>query len=274
MERERKRKISGSAAEKLKRGSFTLVELLVVIAIIAILSSLLLPALGRARNAAKGVQCISNARQLGVAQGLYIDTFLYYPAYSMGGADYTWASLLAGSLWNTGYSLAAHYDRITSGSIFRCPVQLEWVDLTKSQRTMSYISYAWNGALFGWQDYSSVLNDPEGEKVTPVKSGSLKNPAKTLCIGEGWNAVKATYGSRTFAARHVGSATIASSSSALAFRHLKKMSVLYGDGHVAQEPQRWIIRGNQIYCPWNTDNRGLDDASIGVKPPVSTAPYN
>jgi prepilin-type N-terminal cleavage/methylation domain-containing protein/prepilin-type processing-associated H-X9-DG protein len=159
---------------------FTLIELLVVIAVIAILASMLLPALNKARDRAKASYCMNNLQNLGNALSLYtMDYADWYPYHNRTGSwDETkrqcWDSKLAPYV---GITVASNGNtQNLRNSIFWCPSTIKSSTETAStQHNRSYIANKYLGLTIdqaaGW-DNNYVLCKA-GRQKQPSKIGAL-----------------------------------------------------------------------------------------------------
>lgn len=153
---------------------FTLIELLVVIAIIAILASLLLPALSRSKLRAQGIVCLGRLRQLSLATHLYVGDYSTYPGrYSSEGL---WSRALAPYTDERSFAplkLNADANAITNAaSVFRCPRRRE------ASATLGY-----NVGNFGLESRWNFTQTP-ATPAAPINEADVTVPTDMIAFGD------------------------------------------------------------------------------------------
>jgi len=129
------------------KAAFTLLELLVVIAIIAILASMLMPALQDAKARTSKIACLGNLRQFGYAFNCYLNDY-----------ENTFPRSIWPDAWYSPGVIPPYIDE-KYGSVWKCPAD--------NDSTITLISYSYNEALMY------------------TKMNEKKTPAQTFLLGEG-----------------------------------------------------------------------------------------
>jgi len=233
---------------KSNRRVFTLIELLIVIAIIAILASMLLPALNNARVKANQTQCLSNLKQITAANIMYAGdyndrvTYIPYP-------DSTWWAVFMyneGVPYGQGLLTAGKY---ISFGVFGCPSEGNWV----AGYDTPPLKVATSGVTLSGYDALSIPND-----VNNITGGStFSRPNFQRWAQLKWPiANDRTCGNRIV--RH----------------HGKIWNAGYPDGHVSgflDRSIRFSWGGNWQIYPWlmTCDNSGNQANSACVAKAMS-----
>lgn len=216
---------------------FTLIELLVVIAIIAILASMLLPSLQKAKDQAKKTSCTGRMKQLGLCYAMYTndsDDTMPYQMVASGGL--TAAQQPAGGLWHIIPVMLKQY-YTEQEILWSCPVGKNYGSLNATR----YIGRWLNGG---------VHRDGNGSKMTLAR---IKHPEGCITLADGYrNRTEApglNYSSVVYFRPYWLSATSLTGGGSFSITRRGPHPgclFLYVDGHAEHHLQNYWLKANQV----------------------------
>ncbi|OGV38428.1 MAG: hypothetical protein A2020_15340 [Lentisphaerae bacterium GWF2_45_14] len=218
-----------SGCKPLERRGFTLIELLAVISIIAMLASLLLPSLSRAREKARQLTCINNLKQLGSSFMMYANDKSEYIA-TMWDGKYSWTDLLAPYCTKFTDPEEARIRRPTVFNDSRAANYSPFICSTEKR--------IWGDYSSGWVNYVSNYSLNRDLMVAsstnydrPVqKLSSMSQPARCGLLFDGKNIPYVMHFNE-----------ILTATGYVDWRHNNSISILFVDGHVSSNRQSPIL---------------------------------
>ena len=258
-----------------KAAGFTLIELLVVIAIIAILASLLAPALGRAKAKGQRVACLSNLKQWGLADTMYVDennqTFPYprYQSYAPPPdqdnpawlsiptyhnnkeGDDVWFNALPQYVANRPMFEWAYNSKVfyNSRSIFNCPTAisqgiassdaiagLDKLDMIPGNRPL--FNYAMNSKSLAVENINAVVNTLKVSMVAHPSSFVLFSDVRNRSVETPYFAAAADQYPK---GNSIILATPHCYTTRFSSRHEKGGGITFSDGHAAYFKYTYVV---------------------------------